>query len=111
MTDIINDKQLAIDEITQYNQAIKTCLEQGNLVALQETYDKRNDLIKNFFKKYSAVLDDQDMKFFSIVKKQDSKIKIVMDGVKSGVLKDVSIQKKMRKGIEAYTQISSKNRK
>ncbi len=111
MTEVINDKQSAIVVIKQYNQAIETCLEQGDLVALQETYDKRNDLIEQYFTKYKAVLNDQDMIFFSMVKKQDNKIINLLDGVKSDILEESSAQRKVRKGIESYTKISNRNRK
>ena len=101
-------KKNALEFIRQCNAAVNTCLEQENVSALQETFEIRNKLIEEFFKRFSAQLSEQDMAFFKDLKLQDAKIINDMKGVKSQVLSDASTLKKNKQGIRSYTNISKK---
>ena len=103
---LLDDKQAALNKIDQYNNAIKTCLEQNNLSAMQETYDLRNELMTQFFEKYSSVLNESDQYFFENIKAKDASIVKSMQGVKKQVLRDVSSQNKKRKGLNSYYDIA-----
>ncbi len=103
---LLDDKHAALKIIDQYNNAIKTCLEQNNLSAMQETYDLRNELITHFFEKYSSILNERDQVFFENIKAKDAGIIKSMLGVKKQVLRDVSSQNKTRKGLNSYYDIA-----
>ncbi len=103
-----NNKQAALKIIEQYNDAIKTCLEQNNVSALQETYDIRSNLIKEFFEKFSSRINEDDRIFFEGVKAIDAGAVKAMKEVKKKTLSEISSQKKTRKGINSYHEIAKK---
>ncbi|MEH6347969.1 MAG: hypothetical protein V7785_22930 [Bermanella sp.] len=103
---LLDDKHAALKIIDQYNNAIITCLEQNNFSAMQETYDLRNELITQFFEKYTPVLNERDQDFFENIKTKDASIVKSMQDVKKQVLRDVSSQNKKRKGLNSYYDIA-----
>ncbi len=105
------NKQDALDLIEQYNDAIKTCLEQDNISALQETYDIRNSLIKLFFKQFDGKMSEADIRYFKELKSRDEKSMTLLEEIKRKVLKDSASQKKSRDGIKCYNRIGSKESK
>ena len=100
------NKQTALKIIEQYNDAINTCLNQNNITALEETYELRNELIKQFFENYSSLLNQKDQEFFEDIKTLDANVLIAMRTVKDSVVTEVTINKKKRSGITAYQTIS-----
>ncbi len=103
---LLNEKKAALKIIEQYNNAIKTCLEQNNISALQETYGLRSHLISDFFEKYSSLLNEDDQVFFDNIKVRDAGVLKAMQKVKKQVLSDVSSQNKTKKGINIYHNIA-----
>lgn len=104
---LLDEKKAALKIIEQYNNAIKTCLEQNNISALQETYGLRSHLISDFFEKYSSLLNEDDQVFFDDIKIRDAGVLKAMQEVKRQVLSDVSSQNKTKKGINIYHNIAN----
>ena len=102
------DKKEAIEFITQCNEAVHTCFEQENISALKETFEIRNQLIRDFFERFSAQLGEDDLIFFKTIKLKDEKIHMAMKGLRGQFLKDVSTLKKNKLGILSYTNIAKK---
>jgi len=102
------DKQEAIEFIKQCNEAVNTCLEQENISALKETFEIRNQLIEEFFKRFSSQLSNKDMAYFKVLKSKDANTLNSMKELKNRVLSDASTLKKNKQGIRSYSNISKK---
>ncbi len=102
-----NEKKAALKIIEQYNNAIKTCLEQNNLSALQETYDLRDELITSFFESFSSALNVSDQVFFEKIKFLDASVSTALSKIRADVSKESSFLKKNREGIRTYNVIGT----
>ncbi len=103
-----NNKKDALKTIEQYNNAILTCLKQKNISSLKETYGIRGELISEFFRRFSHIMNEVDKDFFDGIRDLDASIVKAMNEVKVESLKGLSSQKKIRKGISAYKGIVNK---
>jgi len=102
------DKQEALEFIKQCNEAVNTCLEQDNISALKETFEIRNQLIEEFFKRFSSQLSNKDVEFFKVLRSEDANTLNSMKKLKDKVLSDASTLKKNKSGIQSYSSISKK---
>ncbi|MEY8240953.1 MAG: hypothetical protein RPT25_11455 [Cycloclasticus sp.] len=108
MAKLPKDKQEALKFIEQYNNAIKTCLEQDNIAALKETMGIRDQIIQDFFENFKNELTEKDIQFYIELKSLDEEVVENLEVVKSKILIESSEKKKSRDGIRSYNRVANK---
>ncbi len=108
MAKLPQDKQAALKFIEQYNNAVKTCLDQDNISALKETMEIRDQFVQDYFEHFTNELTEQDIQFFFELKALDKGVVKKLEALKKKVLDESSENRRFRYGIRSYKSVENK---